>query len=302
MALVIPTAKSTFGDATSTPEGPLRRYILAQFPDDAPLDWVSEVRSLCVVDELKWKAFQLRRERLQAKKDLWSRIYKSMRSATIVVINPQETERAVRTELESQGAEEGTDFNQKDLIGRCATALIGDTPVAYLPNQLSRILGLYPENLYLSFDKFTPEKIKDRIGGTLQDAKVFAARAHATFDLDSLRGFRRSTTDAFTNPGASVVLQELLSTQRGFDIEHPKSSEVLNEAADIIAGALADVLTLPGELTEQPLVTEYDSKNIDQLQAADIAAGWAHELIALGNERALGDTFGKVLINGRILA
>jgi hypothetical protein len=40
MAIVISTARSTFGDATSTPGGPLREYILAQLPDDADLERV----------------------------------------------------------------------------------------------------------------------------------------------------------------------------------------------------------------------------------------------------------------------
>lgn len=29
--------------------------------------------------------------------------------------------------------------------------------------------------------------------------------------------------------------------------------------------------------------------------------GLAHEVVALGNERALGATFGRVLVNGRLM-
>ena len=106
----------------------------------------------------------------------------------------------------------------------------------------------------------------------------------------------------FRHPAASLVLRELLSTQRGFDEEHPASAAVLNEAAETMATALTDALQLPGEISSQPLVREFNSRDIDVLQAADIAAGWAHELVALGNEHSLGATFGRVLINGRLLS
>lgn len=298
MALVIPTARSTYGDSTSVPGGHLSTYILAQLPDDILLDWVSEVRSLCTVDEVKWKLFQQRRERLQAKPALWKRITTSMKSATIVVIKPSDVEAELRTAWESQGAEIGVDFDKRKLIDACATALISDTPVAYLPNKLSETLGLYPQSLFLQFEKFAPNQIKQRIGGGLKDAKVFAARAHATFDVVEVSESRRAVGGAFSNPASSLVLRELLSTQRGFDVEHPKSVAVLNEAAQTMAGALSDALLLPGEVSPQPLVREFNSRDVDVLQAADIAAGWAHELVALGNENALGATFGKVLVNG----
>lgn len=279
----------------------MSRYILAQLPGDSELDWVSDMRALFVVDELKWKVFQSRREALQAKGTLWARVLSAMKTATIVVIKPDDVEHDLRQHWVRSGAEEGHDFDRATLIDACATALVADTPVAYLPNHLSQTLGLYPMNLFLSFDKFAPSEIKKRIGGTLRDAKVFAARAHATFDTDSVAGAGRRTVETFSHPAAKVVLLELLATQRGFDVEHPASATVLNEAAETMAKALGAALLTPGEFSDEPLVKEYNSRDVDHLQAADIAAGWAHELIALGNERSLGDTFGRVMINGRLL-
>lgn len=302
MALVISMARSTYGDATSVPGGPLRCYILAQLPDDANLTWVPELRALLTIEELKWKAFQAKRESIQAKKALWSRILNSMKQATVVVINPEKVESFIREDLLSQGAEEGIDFDQQALIGQCATALIAETPVAYLPNSLSQTLGLYPPSLYSAFDKFSPESIKNRIGGNLKDAKVFAARAHATFDLSSQSTSKGRMTERFRKPGSLLVFLELLATQRGFDEEHPKSAQVLNEASETIASALEEALMLPGGITNEPLVREFNSRDIDVLQAADIASGWAHELVALGNENALGQTFWRVILNGELLA
>lgn len=301
MALVIPTSHSTFGDATSVPGGPLSPYVLAQLPSDAELGWVPQIRMLAAVDELKWKAFHLRREAIQAKRALWRQITDSMARATIVVIKPQPVAQQIQGYLDEERAAEGLDYNRAGVISVCSVMLIADTPVAYLPNRLSETLGLYSEELYLSFDRFAPGELLRRLGGGLRDAKVFAARAHAMFDAQHLSSENDRTTDSFRLGQTQPVLQELLATQRTFDHEHPRSAEVLNEAADTITDALKAALLLPGEVSDQPLVREYGSREIDHLQAADIAAGWAHELLALGNERALLATFGRVIVNGRRL-
>jgi hypothetical protein len=256
---------------------------------------------MAALDELKWKAFQVRREAIQAKRDLWRRITDSMRQATIVVIRPDTVARGVQGYLDDQQAEEGLDYDRAGVINVCSVMLIADTPVAYLPNRLSETLGLYSKGLYLSFDRFAPRELLRRLGGKLRDAKVFAARAHAMFDARHLSHANDRTTDSFRLGQTQPVLQELLATQRTFDEEHPRSAEVLNEASDTITDALKTALLLPGEVSDQPLVREFRSSDIDHLQAADIAAGWAHELLALGNESALLATFGRVIVNGRRL-
>jgi len=121
------------------------------------------------------------------------------------------------------------------------------------------------------------------------------------FDPRQLPSDHDRTTDSFRPYRMQPVLQELVATQRNFDEEHPRSAAVLNDASDTMTAALSSALLLPGEVSDQPLVREYSSRDIDQLQAADIAAGWAHELLALGDEHALLGRFGRVIINGRRL-
>ena len=301
MALVIPTSYSTYGDATSVPGGPLSPYVLAQLPGESQLGWVQELRSLSAVDELKWKVFQTRREAIQAKGDLWKQILASMKTATIVIIKPQDIADGVQAWLDKERAEVHVDYKRLDIIEYCSVSLIAETPVAYLPNRISQSLNLYPQELFLSFEKFVPQNILRDIGGGLRDAKVFAARAHAMFDPRNMPSRFASTADAFYGYERAPILHELVSTQRTFDVEHAKSVKVLNDAADTITGALGEALMLPGEMSDQPLVREFTSHDVDHLQAADIAAGWAHELIALGDERALLAKFGRVLVNGRLL-
>lgn len=46
------------------------------------------------------------------------------------------------------------------------------------------------------------------------------------------------------------------------------------------------------------LIRELDSRSINHIQAADIAAGWARETLELTDERALAHTFEKLWVNG----
>jgi hypothetical protein len=296
MAIIIPTAYSTYGDGVSAEGGPLCPYILAQFRSDADFTWVGITRSALTVEELKWKVLLPRRPRLKENEDLWNAIVKGVKRATIVVIDPRPLGHAVRQKLLAAGADEGHDFGDKEIIDGCASALVASTPVAYLPNELARTIGVYPTQLHLSFDEFTPEAIRRKIGSGLRDAKVFAARAHATFDASSVT--INSTADVFRSPATPLVVAELLSTSRGFDVEHAKSVDLLNEAADAIATSLEHVLPVSGTISKQPLVKECDSLAIDQIQAADIAAGWARELFELGDMRALARAFDRVFLNG----
>lgn len=299
MAIIIPTAYSTYGDASTTEGGPLNKYVLAQFRSDADLGWVGRIRSTCTLDELKWSAFRQHRARLRQIPDLWSEIENGMGLATVIVIDPVPLSEAVRRKFCSDGAVEGHDFGIDEIVQGCASAVVANTPIAYLPNELARSLGWYSQDLYLSFDKFTPEAIQKKIGVGLRDAKVFAARAHATFDVPSVQNTGGAIQDAFRSPASPLVVAELLSTGRAFDQEHEASVKFLNESVEVIAQHLEEAIPISGVLSDQPLITEVDSRAIDHIQGADIAAGWARELLDLGDERALARRFQRVLVNGR---
>jgi hypothetical protein len=296
MAILVPIAYSTYGDGTTTEGSALRKkYVLAQIRSDANLTWVADTKRALTVGELKWKILREYRPRLRAMTDLWASIEAGVRQATIVVIDTTPIRKEVVARLVADGAEEGQDFDDSDIIDGCASALVQGTPVAYLPTDLAKVINCWPVP-NASFEDFTPEAIRNKIGRGLRDARVFAARAHATFDLPSHGA--ASTTDIFRSPATRLVVAELLATTRCFDNEHAGSTELLNEASDAIAGALEGVLATPGMVRSEPLVKEYDSAAIDHLQAADVAAGWARELLELTDLRALARAFERVLMNG----
>ncbi len=298
MALLLPASYSSFGDATTT-EGPGRVYVLAQVRDTAKLDWVAEVRRAVGEAELKWELFKGHRPRLRRDRQLWSRIEAGVGLATIIVVDLDiESLRAFNSLIEERGFGFGYDWGDREMFDLMYSSTIARSPIAFLPDALARALPNAPTPIG-TLDDFTPEKIRARIGPGLKQAAILAARAHAIFDVDGLRRDRgtRTTQDAFTSPLAPLVLTEVLASQRTFDVEAPKTLDILNEASEAIAAALGPAIATSSER----LVRECSSADLDQLQAADVAAGWAREIIDLGEQRTLTSRFEVVWLNGQLL-
>lgn len=299
MALVIPTAASTFGDSTTTEGGRLRKYVLAQFRNDSDLKWVRELRAVLVRDELKYRNVKESRPELKQNRQLWGRVENGVAQASIIVVDPQPFDNAIRMAIESEGANNLPPIDEKDIHNTCATAIVRSTPIAYLPDELSKAVpwGFYQE--IATLDDFSPQNIREMIGGGLKQAMIFAARAHATFDLENIDETAASTRDVLRSPLARVLLAELLSTSRVFDTENPLTVQVLNNASDLIAKSVGEQLPTIGSISSQPLVREINSRVIDEIQAADIAAGWARDLLEVAEPKALGSTFERVWLNGK---
>ena len=299
MALVIPTASSTYGDSTTTEGGRLRKYVLAQLRSDADLDWVSQLRARLVKDELKYADFKAARPRLRGEQLLWQRVERGVAQASIIVIDPEPIEVEIR-EVVRATARGNPDplLEEKIVTEACASAIVANTPIAYLPLELARAVPWGAYDLLANVERFTPHRIRERIGGGLRSAQIFAARAHALFDLTRAGDNLRATEDVFRSPLAPVMFAELLATSRAFDDESPATLPVLNEAANEIGMALETRFPDWGEPAERPLVREVSSRAIDEIQAADIAAGWARDVLEVSEPRSLGAQFERVWING----
>ncbi len=298
MALLVPTSFSSFGDATST-EGPGRLYVLAQVRDTANVDWVAEARRLIGATELKWTLVKNHRPRLRNVRHLWARIESGLATTTLIVVDMDaESHRAFVDLIRERGTGWGSDWGDQELRDRKYLATIARCPLAFLPDALAKALPTAPKQLGTLYD-FAPEAIRARIGPRLKHAVVLAARAHAVFDVDSLRddSSTRTTQDAFTSPFAPIVLAQVLASPRTFDDEAPQTLKILNEASDVIAAALGPAI----ETSPNRLVSECSSAERDHLQAADVAAGWARELIELKGYASLVRTFDVVWLNGQRL-
>lgn len=299
MALIIPAATSTYGDSSSTGGGKLRQYVLAQYRLDADLSWVRLVRSSIVRDELKYADFHSNKSKLRSNAPLWGKIEAGIGQASIIVIDPGHYSAGVEQRIRADKLSIGRDISQREVLGQCAVAIIKDTPVAFLPDELMKAVPWRRYTQMATLRDFTPSGILHRIGNDLNAAVIFAARAHATFDLPSTRALITSTNDTFRSPVAELALAELLNTTRFFDNENPHTASVLNEAAEAISEHMGQIFDPGDYLPKTPLVSEMDSHEMDHLQASDVAAGWARDLIELGDLRSLGRRFESVWVNGR---
>jgi len=234
-------------------------------------------------------------------KPLWSNIENGLSQATIIVIDPEPVAAAVEQNYREQQAEPGIDYTTKDVIEECTTALVAGTPITHLPLILASEISWSYYAPILELSSLAPQNIRNRLGGGLKAAIVFAARAHAMFDLQKLDKSVATTRDVLISPLRRTLMLEVLSTSRVFDAEHLASIEVLNDAVETIASSMLDMLPVWPPPDGQPLIREVDSHAIDELQAADIAAGWARELVELGDYRALAQKFRRVYINGKIV-
>ena len=301
MSLLIPTSCSpykSFGDSTTTEGAPLSKYVLAQLRSDANLDWVGELRALLVKDELKYRDFREARPRLKQNRELWKRIENGIGQASIIVIDPTPVYDWVEKVLRDSGAEKGVDYDDKKILDDCGTALIGITPIAYLPLKISELVPWSRVVEVGNLEAYLPEKIKEQLGGGLRDTKIFAARSYAVFDLKSLDALDERGPDEIRLSQEGILIQELASTVRIFDEEHPKSAELLNKAIKYIIKGIEENYPLWQTSKPDTFVREYDSRAVSEIQAADIAAGWAREISDAANPDALCTMFERVWYNG----
>ncbi len=94
------------------------------------------------------------------------------------------------------------------------------------------------------------------------------------------------------------MFSELLTTTRVFDIEDLPSVHFLNDATRDIAKVTNAAIRGDPRLRSAPLIREEVSHLRDEIQAADVAAGWARDLIVRAGIDRLGSTFERVWVNG----
>jgi hypothetical protein len=296
MPILLPSSYSTYGDSTLT-EGPFRKHVLAQFRSDASLEWIRELRAAMVRDEVKYRDIVAMRPQLRSQRTLWGRVEAGVSQATIIVIDPKPIDEQIRDLTELQRRDIPKEQMDQYINDCCATAIVAGTPFAYLPLEVAQAVPWGAFDPIASLADFTPDAIRGKIGGGLKQAMMFAARAHAAFDLKSTDS-AASVQEVFRSPLATVMLAELIATTRNFDAESPITASVLNSMADQIGAQVESHLPL-GLSAAKPLVREIDSRAADELQAADVAAGWAREILEVSDLRAVADKFERVWSNGR---
>ena len=275
------------------------KYVIAQFRHDAPMEWVARLRAYLVKDELKYKDFQPRRHQIQANKPLWKSVMSGIERAEITIVDPFEYQDYVLFDLQEKGAEPMYDFDARMVYEMATDAIIEDSPLGAA--QVSEFDWMAAKFNERAHDDFSTAKIKKRIGGKRRDAVVTAARAHAMVSPSEKWDLIRICS-GIGKPNMMESIRIIKKMGRIFDVEHAKSVEVLNEFSDRIAEA-ANLSHLAMFAGSHRTVSEKKSENIDHIQAADIAAGWAVDMLILtnGDYRPLARQFAWVSVNGVVV-
>jgi hypothetical protein len=273
------------------------KYVIAQFRQDDPMEWVADLRAFLVQDELKYKTFQPHRHWVQSNKPLWRRVKDGIERAEITIVDPSVYEQIVRFDLEDAGAEYGGDFDDRIVSELTSNALIEDSPLRIA--QISEADWLTSNPSDEPLPHFSTSTIRRRIGGKRRDVVVTAARAHAMISPSEKWELMALCTN-YAMPNLVERMAMIKKLARVFDVEHPKSADLLNDfTMRVSAVALSPLGALPGS---GPLVREESSKNIDHIQGADIAAGWAVDTLMLTNDYvALARQFAVVCVNGLVI-
>jgi len=280
----------TFGDSTKTPGQYIedRCYILAQFPETTNLDWARDLRAVLGGAELKYQKYLGLRHVVQANKPLWKRVQDGTAEATIVVIENSFYIDAIAYRLVEEGADLSHDVTFEDMLREAALCMIDHAPIMRLPDLIPDLVFRASPTRH----RYTAKTVYGRIGEKFNDATVFAARAHATFDTDDLDR-ATSTNELFFGPYKHKLLSQFGSIDRVFDTEHPRSAAMLNEmllSCDQLASK-----------KPAPHISESSSESNIALQAADFCAGFASEVMMNAvddRERELRRRFRRVIFNG----
>jgi hypothetical protein len=289
-----------FGDSVKTGDD---KYVLAQFRHDALLGWVSDLRSFLTLKELKWRDYRHRREYVQSNRELSQKLRTGLEQAELTIIDLPMYRRITISDLIDQGAEAGHDYDLTILNDLTARRMISESPLGRL-SHLEEVLETLPFTYFRQKERTsTPSELHMRAGGKLSDAVVLAARAHSMLSpsetMEVVLGFGGGS---FGPPNLAAALDVVKSMGRAFDVEHEKSLPILNELVDKVTRA-ARLPTFVVSRGREKAVSEESSQLSDHMQAADMAAGWAADLLLAsnGDYRALAKQFRWVGVNGVVI-
>lgn len=297
-----------YGDSVKTGDN---KYVLAQFRHDAILAWVGELRSFLDLKELKWRDYRNKREYVRSNRDLTQKVHTGLKEAELTIIDLPMYRRITLIDLIDQGAEAGHDYDLTILNDLTARRMISDSPLGRL-SHLESDLQYVPLNgsdledlphAFFSDHSGTSSSVAQlhaKAGGKLNDAVVLAARAHSILSpSETMEVVLAFGGGAYGPPNVAGALDIVKSMGRAFDVEHEKSLPILNELVDKVARA-ARLPTFVVSRGRERAVSEEASSMTDHMQAADLAAGWAADLLLAtnGDYRALAKQFRWVGVNG----
>lgn len=273
-----------------------RSYLLAQVSEDAPLEWVAEARTMLGVDELKFGSFAAKHEWLKGCTDVWSGFEATLKATTLIMVDTQPFLNAISSSSYAEDLHHAfTPVGQAEIFERAGRLLLSRVPFTRMGARLDE-LDLRLDKSALEGDGRGVDEHFRLLDGRLRQIGIFAARSEAVFDTPVARGHTAPTSpfEAVVLLEGQAGLRDVLRMRRCFDRESPRVTSLLNESTAQLA-TYVDVQPFEGQ---EPLIVEDDSTELDGLQAADVAAGWAKHQLEYASVSTAVATFGAVYWNG----
>jgi hypothetical protein len=294
-----------YGDSTRTGDN---KYVLACFRADANLSWVVDLRSFLNIPELKYKDYSPRRHHVASNPRVQANLMRGLGDAELTIVDAQMYREDAYFGLVDKGAELGGDFDWTTLNDLAADGMLRDSPFGltnpdtgfgFPADGTFRWRESYSDKLE-ELPAFDPTDLKRRAGGKLRDVEVLAARAHSIMSPTEYRELQIIVNEPMLRLNFPRNLERVKRLAHVFDEEHAKSVPLLND----LVGHLAEASGVPHgyalQMASTDPIREDQSTNSDHIQAADIAAGWAADLLLSTNNdyRALARQVRWITVNG----
>lgn len=275
----------SYGDATSIRGKHTPQYILAQIPSDVDLEWVREVRSKLVIDEVKWQDVKSNRPSFEKPSKVWNSIERTFARTSIFISDPNEHIEALRELWEEQQAVLGIDFDKIDLLRNVGYFMVTSSPIVKMGQSIHSHYNQYAYAI-------------DHFGQNLKDAKIFAARSEAIVDQWESAGLGFASNLRESTSQSTRLLTTIINSTRTFDEENNRLTVDMNS----LLGNIAATSPLTKYAPRRNVVVERPSNAFDELQAADVAAGFVRDHLLIGDQTTIFRHFKSVKLNGRLLS
>jgi hypothetical protein len=294
-----------YSDATKTGDN---KYVVASFRADADLGWVVSLRSFLNIPEVKYREYLPRRQYVASNSKMQGSLNRGLAEAELTIVDVEEYTDQALLDLIKSGAEPGADFDYRLLHERAADQILRDSPFNlpseetswhWRANSVFIERAIFPDTMQ-DLSEFNPTEIRRRAGGKLRDVQVLVARANSMLSPTEYQELRIMVSNPMFRGRVSQNVERIKKLAHVFDAEHAKSVPLLNG----LVGKIAEASGIPRSFASQMMaaspICEVASTSQDHIQAADMAAGWAADLLVATNNdyRTLARQVRWITVNG----
>jgi hypothetical protein len=235
-------------------------------------------------------------------------LIQGLAEAEITVIDRRPYQATAYLDLRQRGAELGADFDFETINELASDQALRESPFGiaveeetwgFPANRIPLRRESYSDRLE-ELPEFDVSSIREQAGGKLSDVEVVVGRANSMLSPSEFQELRLRACEPHFRQSFREGIDRIKKLAHIFDAEHPKSLPLLNGLAGRLAAASGVPVHVAARLAKNLPIREASSTNSDHIQAADIASGWASDLLLATNNdyRVLAQQVRWLTING----